>query len=267
VALAVLLAAALAARSLLDRPAPAVAPDGLVRVIRPPASPKGPLESREQAAAPAELEPRRRASEGEPHRPGLEPYVRLRRGGRVLLRDQPGGRVLARIDDRTQFGSPTVLSVVRARRGWLGVPAPELPNGELGWLRADPAKLLGGYTDIRVEVDLSRHLASIRKDGRLVRSWAVTVGAPATPTPTGTFAVTDLIEDGLNPAYGCCAVALTAKQPELPSGWDGGNRIAFHGTDGLLGIDASSGCVRSADADVRALIRRVPLGAPVRIHE
>jgi hypothetical protein len=267
VGLAVLIAVALVVRSMATGVDPAPAPSRIVDVIRPPASPQGPVRRSKAAAEPDR--PRASGPEPEDELRGTvgTPIVELRRGRRVRLHDRPGGEVIARMDDGTDFGSPTVLSVRRVRGRWLGVVSPDLPNGDLGWLRADPGRLLDGHTDVRVEVDLSSHRASVWEGDELLRRWTVTVGASDSPTPTGTFAVTDLIKGGLNPAYGCCAVALTATQPHLPSGWKGGDRIAFHGTDGQLGADASSGCIRSADVDVRALIRMVPLGAPVKIHD
>ncbi len=42
--------------------------------------------------------------------------------------------------------------------------------------------------------------------------------------------------------------------------------IAIHGTYGPLGVAASHGCVRAADATVSELMKRVPLGAPVFIR-
>ncbi len=99
-----------------------------------------------------------------------------------------------------------------------------------------------------------------------MRSFQVSVGAADSPTPTGKFAVTDTFRGGLASAYGCCAVALSATQPNLPSGWLGGNRIAIHGTDGALGVAVSHGCVRAADEDVSALIDVLPLGSPVTIR-
>lgn len=30
--------------------------------------------------------------------------------------------------------------------------------------------------------------------------------------------------------YGCCVLALTGRQPNVPQGWKGGNRLAIHGT-------------------------------------
>ncbi len=104
------------------------------------------------------------------------------------------------------------------------------------------------------------------KAGESRFEFPVTVGAPGSDTPTGHFAVTDTFTDLDSAAYGCCAVALTANQPDLPSGWLGGERIAIHGTSGPLGVAASHGCVRAADDDVAKLIRRVPLGTPVFVR-
>jgi lipoprotein-anchoring transpeptidase ErfK/SrfK len=68
--------------------------------------------------------------------------------------------------------------------------------------------------------------------------------------------------------YGCCAVALSGHQTSLPAGWGGGDRLAVHGTSEpwTVGQPASLGCLRAADADIRWLLRRVPLGAPVFIR-
>ena len=195
-----------------------------------------------------------------------KPAITIAEGRSAEMRDSPGGDVVATVADTTQFGSPTVFSVRRVRGNWLGVPTSLRPNGELGWIRADPAVMTASHTDFRVVVDLSNHRARLLRGEELLRSWTVTVGAPGSETPTGRFSVTDLFKGGLNPAYGCCAVALSATQPNLPSGWAGGDLIAIHGTDEPLGIDASHGCVRSADGDVRALVRRIPLGTPVTIR-
>ena len=194
------------------------------------------------------------------------PVVWVKRHESVALRARPGGEVVKRLGPRTEFGSPTVLAVLERRGRWAGVPAPSLPNGRLGWVRLDPSRLRSGWTRYAVDVDLSRHRAQLLLGNRALRSFAVTVGAPASPTPTGRFAVTDTFRGNLNPVYGCCALAITATQPSLPSGWLGGNRIAIHGTQGELGVSASHGCVRAANADVSALVRRVPLGSPVVIH-
>jgi len=67
--------------------------------------------------------------------------------------------------------------------------------------------------------------------------------------------------------YGCCVLALSARQTRLPAGWQGGDRIAIHGTNvpSSIGAAVSSGCVHAADGDLRYLMARVPLGTPATI--
>jgi len=194
------------------------------------------------------------------------PFVTVRRGERAAVRTGPGGELVTRARPRTEFGSRTVLGVVRERDGWAAITTPALANDQLGWVRLDPRELRGGWTRVSVEVDVSERRAELLERGEAVRAFAVTVGAPGSETPTGRFAVTDTFRGDLDSAYGCCALALSATQPHLPSGWLGGRRIAIHGTAGPLGVAASHGCVRAADPDVSRLVSRVPLGAPVFIR-
>jgi len=236
------------------------APEPVVTRVAPPPAPAttdggAPAASGEEEVP--EVEP--------PEQPEQKPIVRVRDGQRVALHSSPGGKVVAEVGDETSFGSRTAFAVNRSRQDWLGVPSEEVPNGKLAWVKADPDELRGDYTPYRIVVDLSAHDARLYDGDRAVREWAVTIGTAATPTPTGRFSVTDLIEGGLNPVYGCCAIAISATQPYLPAGWTGGDRIAFHGTTGPLGVDASNGCIRSPDDDLRAVIKTVPLGTPVRI--
>jgi hypothetical protein len=196
------------------------------------------------------------------------PVVWVRQGAEVEIRTEPGGGgdIAKRVGRRTEFGSPSVFGVVRRSGDWAAVMTPFLPNGQVGWVRLDSSRLDSGWTKRSVVVDLSERTAELRDGDEVERTFVVTIGAPGAETPTGRFAVTDTFRGDLNPAYGCCAVALTASQPNLPSGWLGGNRIAFHGTSGPIGVAASHGCVRAADDDVNALVNKVPLGTPVFIR-
>lgn len=201
------------------------------------------------------------------HPAGAYPVIWVRRGRQVEMRTAPGGRELVdRVGKRTEFGSPSVFGVVRRSGQWAGVTTPLLSNNRLGWIRLDRRRLRAGWTTLSIVVDVSERRAELRRAGAVKRAFAVTIGAPGSETPTGRFAVTDTLRGGLNPAYGCCALALSATQPNAPSGWLGGRRVAIHGTSGPLGVAASLGCVRAADADVSALVRRVPLGTPVFIR-
>jgi lipoprotein-anchoring transpeptidase ErfK/SrfK len=198
---------------------------------------------------------------------GYHPVVWVRTGHQVEMRTEPGGgQLVETVGRRTAFGSPSVFGVEKQEHGWVGVTTPALPNNQLGWIRLDPRALMTGATHYSVVVDLSEYTATLYEGERRLRSFPVTIGAAGSTTPVGTFAVTDTFRGGLAAAYGCCALALSATQPDLPSGWLGGNRIAIHGTTGALGVAASHGCVRAADSDVSKLIDLLPLGSPVTIR-
>jgi lipoprotein-anchoring transpeptidase ErfK/SrfK len=200
--------------------------------------------------------------------PDAYPLVWVRVHEQVRLRSRPGGGELVdKVGRHSQYGSISAFGVIRRAGQWVGVTTPVLPNNRLAWIRLRDARLRTGWTKTSVVVDLSDRRAALVQAGDPKRTFAVTVGAPGSETPTGRFSVTDTFRGGLNPAYGCCALALTATQPHLPSGWLGGQRIAIHGTYGPLGVAASHGCVRGADADVSELVDHVPLGAPVFIRE
>jgi lipoprotein-anchoring transpeptidase ErfK/SrfK len=190
-------------------------------------------------------------------------------GAQLVVRARPGGAVVARLGARTEFGSPTTLAVAAKRGRWLGVVTTRLPNGHLGWVDPADGAVVTSQTRIRIIVDLSERRLVVRRGDRVLRRVTVAVGRPSSPTPTGRFAVTDkLAGSAFSSAYGCCILALSAHQPNLPSGWQGGDRIAVHGTNdpGSIGTAASAGCPRATDADMRYLLRTVPLGAPVFVR-
>jgi lipoprotein-anchoring transpeptidase ErfK/SrfK len=191
-------------------------------------------------------------------------YLTARVLAPTMLRATPGGRPLHRLGRRTEFGSRRVLAVTARRAGWLRVMASERPNGRAGWIPEARTQLAG--TDWSIHVDRSARRLTLRHDGRRVRSLPVAVGRPGTETPTGRFAITDKLhpDDPASP-YGCCALALSGHQPKLLPGWPGGDRLAIHATPqaSSVGQAASLGCLRAATRDMRALMRTVPLGAPV----
>jgi lipoprotein-anchoring transpeptidase ErfK/SrfK len=183
------------------------------------------------------------------------------------LRTAPGGRVLGRVGPRTRFGVTTYLPVVRRRAGWLGVIAAEAPNNTVAWLPAAATRPAVSRT--RLVVDLAkRRLRVLAPDGRTLLRMTVGIGAPATPTPTGRFAVTDGLRAAPGSPYGCCILALSGHEPHVPQGWAGGDRLAIHGTTAptTIGAAASLGCLHATDADLRRLMRLVTLGSIVEIR-
>ena len=194
--------------------------------------------------------------------------VRVRAGRAVALRSAPGGAAVARLGDRTEFGSARVLSVVASRGDWIGVSTPLRRNGELGWIDRREEGLDFARSELALHADLSRRRLVLRRGSRVLRTVRVAIGRPGSSTPTGRFAVTDKLSGPRFGRYfGCCILALSGTQPRLPSGWTGGNRLAIHGTDSpsSIGRRASAGCLRAAEGPLRSLMRAVPVGTPVTI--
>src|SRR5829696_3624960 len=255
---------------------------------RAPATPKAPLRrgpsealhGAEAVSPRSRPAPSRRAHAAEhsagpltsARRPASKPQPRLVRvrPGRILaVRARPGGRVIARLGASTHFGSPQVVPAVAVRGHWLGVASSARADGRLGWIDSrSPAVRVGG-APVSIHADLSRRRIEVSRGDRVVQRLRVAVGRPGSPTPTGRFAITDKLSGAdQGPYYGCCILALSGTQANLPPGWQGGNRLAIHGTDApsSIGAASSAGCLRAGDAALRRLMRRVPLGTPIEIR-
>ena len=185
--------------------------------------------------------------------------------GSVVLRAEPGGRPLLRVGPRGPLGGPLVLGVVAVRGRWVEVTAEALPNGHYAWAEfgRDVAVHPIQWT---LRASLSRRVLELLRDGRIVRTIRVGIGAPSSPTPVGHFAVAEKLTGPFGPAFGPRIIVLTAQQPNLPAGW---NRsityyVGIHAGSGL-GSAVSAGCLHATDAAMRYLMRTVPLGTAVQI--
>jgi hypothetical protein len=182
----------------------------------------------------------------------------------LALWARPNGTAIATVGTSTGFGSPQTLTVVRRGRRWLGVTSTALPNDRLGWIDLRSRGIRFSATRVSLEIDLSRQELRVRVGMRIVRRIRVGIGRAGTSTPTGRFAITDKLNGAAySPVYGCCILALSGHQTNLPAGWTGGDRLAIHG--GGLGA-VSTGCLHASEADLRYLMRVVPLGSAVTIH-
>jgi lipoprotein-anchoring transpeptidase ErfK/SrfK len=112
-----------------------------------------------------------------------------------------------------------------------------------------------------------RQLALI-EDGITLRVYLVAVGAPATPTPAGTFRVVNRLTD---PTYYHPGVVIPpGSDNPLGNRWIGLDRKGYgiHGTNApdSIGHAASQGCIRMAKADLEDLFDLVQPGDSVEVH-
>ena len=183
----------------------------------------------------------------------------------MTLRDRPGGQVVAHLKPITAWGSPTVVWAAERRGRWLGVYSTKLGNNRIAWLDVQRDRPRMWRTPYSLHADLSQRSLELWRGSRVVRRMTIGIGSADTPTPTGHFSVTDKLIPGRGVSYyGCCLLALSGRQPHLRPGWAGGDRIAIHG--GSTGGAASAGCLHASNADLRRLMRVVPIGTPVYIR-
>lgn len=184
----------------------------------------------------------------------------------VVLRAAPGGRALVTVGPKSVFGGSIVLGVVAVRGRWVEVTSEALKNGYFGWVerRRDVSVRLDRWM---LHASLSRHELFVLHDGRVARTIPIAIGAADSPTPTGRFAISEKLDGSrFGTVYGCCILALTAHQPHPPAGWSTNRAyfVAIHGGGGI-GAAVSAGCMHASEADLRYLMRTIPLGTAIRI--
>jgi lipoprotein-anchoring transpeptidase ErfK/SrfK len=187
-------------------------------------------------------------------------------GPSIDLYTSPGGEVAMTLASPRSTGAPLVLQVVEDRGSWLAVRAPTRPNGFVGWVRADG--LTFSTSDVRIVVDVGDLTLSVFRGDELLGTVPSAVGRPATPTPLGTFYVTEVHDlRAQHAVYGTFALGLSAFSETLTSFNGGDAQTAIHGTwsDDTVGRVVSNGCMRLHNADVEWLATVAPVGTPVEI--
>lgn len=150
---------------------------------------------------------------------------------------------------------------------WLKVRLPRRPNDATAWIRESSVILR--KNPMRVEISLRRHELRVFRRGRVVLRLGVALGAAATPTPKGRFAIYQKIREVWWSPLGPWALHLTAHSNVLFEYAGGPGRVAIHGARGVLwataGTNPSHGCIRVPDPAIRKVVRLVSPGTPVDI--
>ena len=203
-----------------------------------------------------------------PTPPPATTILKVRPGHLVPMHARPGGKLLFRVLPRTMYGRRLILSVTQRRGAWAAVTTFLMPNGRRAWVRVNHRTFAVRRTRWHLQADLSARTLTVLHGDQRVRTLRVAIGARSTPTPVGTYAITDKLRGApFGSAYGCCILALSGHQPKVRTGPIDG-RLAIHGTDrpDLVGTRASQGCLRARNDAVRWLMRTVPVGTQLTIR-
>ncbi|WP_232756079.1 L,D-transpeptidase [Vulcanococcus limneticus] len=181
-------------------------------------------------------------------------------------------------------GSLDPASGARAAESGGPAPAPTVESapaaGVVPAARQAPAAAVATGSDAadsrtEIRLVLSKREISLLRDGKVEGRWPVVIGAPKTPTPTGTYKVMTKV---VNPVYrstvsGQVKGAVGRNGP-LGHRWIGFLRAGqddygIHGTPWPWWVDAraavSQGCVRMRNEHVEKLFESVSIGTPVVI--
>ncbi|MGB6058363.1 MAG: L,D-transpeptidase [Microthrixaceae bacterium] len=161
---------------------------------------------------------------------------------------------------------PLTFLVSERRGDWLKVRLPVRPNGTEGYIPAADVDLR--QTTKRIELHVGEHrLTAYDGSNKVIETTAVT-GVSNTPTPTGTFFVTDVVPyQNTGGSYGPFALATNGYSETLNEFDSGVPVIALHGTNRpeLMGQDRSNGCVRVENDVISQLAQEFGQGTPVFI--
>jgi lipoprotein-anchoring transpeptidase ErfK/SrfK len=170
--------------------------------------------------------------------------------------------------DNPASAVPQVFLVESLRGdGWVQVLLPARPNGSTGWVHASEVTIT--QNPFHINVSLGAHTITVTNANAVIYSGPVAVGAPDTPTPTGTFYLYVLLQapDPTGP-YGPYAYGLSSHSDALAT-FDGGDaEIGIHGNNdaSALGQSVSHGCIRMDNAAITQLAQQLPLGTPVDVN-
>jgi lipoprotein-anchoring transpeptidase ErfK/SrfK len=149
---------------------------------------------------------------------------------------------------------------------WVRIDLPWRPNGARGWIPVRVTRQVS--LPWRIRVVLHRRHAYVYRNGKLVRSFRVVVGARGTPTPHGHFYITERVKIHTSWAHGLWALATSAHSNVFQEFEGGDGQIALHARgslSGRLGSAASHGCIRLANGTAAWLARVAPRGTPLDV--
>ena len=186
-------------------------------------------------------------------------------GASVAVHSAPDGELVDALASPISSGAPLTFLLVEDRGDWLQVALAQRPNGSTGWIRASEVSLT--RLEYSLVVSTAENTLSVFRNDELVEAYPAATGTGGTPTPLGSFYLTELLEP-TNAGYGPFAFGLSAFSDVLTSFGGGPGQIGLHGTEDAasIGTAASNGCIRLSNGIITALAQVLPLGTPITIE-
>ncbi|MGH1525976.1 L,D-transpeptidase family protein [Leifsonia sp. L25] len=183
----------------------------------------------------------------------------------VAVYGSPDGAVTETLANPQPSGAPLTFLVASTQGAWLQVDLAQRPNGSTGWVKADGVTLHSLVYSLHASTE--QNTLTLLKNGTPVKTYTAATGTGGTPTPHGSFYITELLQP-TNDGYGPYAFGLSAFSDVLSSFGGGPGQIGLHGTNdaGSIGHSASHGCIRLANPDITELATLLPLGTPITIN-
>jgi lipoprotein-anchoring transpeptidase ErfK/SrfK len=120
----------------------------------------------------------------------------------------------------------------------------------------------------RIVVSIPDRKLAVMEDDRIVRVFETAVGAPKSPSPTGTYKIVNSIADPTWYTKG--KIVGPGRCNPLGTRWLGlsAKGYGIHGTNApaSIGRNASHGCIRMRNRDVEELFKMVAVGDQVELH-
>jgi lipoprotein-anchoring transpeptidase ErfK/SrfK len=120
----------------------------------------------------------------------------------------------------------------------------------------------------KIVVSLADRKLAVMEAGHVVKIFATAVGAPASPSPTGSYEIINRLAEPT--WYGNGKVVPPGKSNPIGTRWMGLSVKGYgiHGTNApsSIGRNVSHGCIRLRNSDVEELFEMVAVGDAVELH-
>lgn len=186
-------------------------------------------------------------------------------GPTVTIYNLPKGTPTAVLANPQPSGAPLTFLVNQSGGEWMNVHLSQRPNGSTGWIDASEVTL--HRLDYSLRVSTAENTLTLYRNAELVSTFSAATGTGGTPTPVGTFYLTELLAP-TNQGYGPFAFGVSAFSDTATDFGGGIGQIGLHGTDDVasIGTAASHGCIRLSNEDITTLAGILPLGTPITIE-